>query len=150
MGKQTSTQVQKVVSKSEFVELAQGADHSNAEEVKALYHMATQVDNAELEQIAGADYLELKDGETYILQVLGIDEGAMRDLLDDTKFNDAVVLRNLEEAGGEQINADVVMVSTIKKIKERGVTFPFTIKVFVDGKKGAKGREYKNLQIWKY
>ena len=147
--KDQSKELATVVTKETFVELVNSSDLNNPEEMKGLHVSAMLVKNEELEQIAGNDFIDLKDGETYILLVTGIDKQALTDLADETKTKDCVNLTNLEN-GKEHISGDVVMVSTINKMQARGTEFPFTIKVYVDGEKKGKNGKYKNLQIWKY
>lgn len=145
-----TTAVAKTVTLNEVATIAGNTDFNNPQDLAGLMNAAKFVENSELQMLTGS-YQELKDGETYIFVVTGIVEKAMKSLKEgatDDDLVDAVGLIN--EAQEETINVDVVMVSTVRKLIGRGMTPPFLIKVFVDGQKGSKGREYKNLQIWGY
>jgi len=142
---------EKAVSLQTVAEVTNGIDINNMAEVKNLMQMAKQVDNAELIKVGGSAYAELEEGETYIFIYNGIIPNAMKSLkagATDDDFVDAVSLTN--EAGEETINADVVLLSTCKKLDAMGKKPPYLLKIFVDGMKGEKGRQYKNLQIWSY
>jgi hypothetical protein len=148
--KEVSMQINSVALQT-VAELTAGIDSNNIAEVKNLMQMAKHVDNSELTKIGGAAYAELEDGETYIFIYNGIVPNAMKSLkagATDDDFVDAVSLTN--EAGEETINADVVLLSTARKLDATGKKSPYLIKIFVDGMKGEKGRQYKNLQIWSY
>jgi hypothetical protein len=139
------------VALQQIADRTNGMDVSNVAELKNLMQMAKHVDNEELTKVGGAAYAELEDGETYMFIYNGIVPNAMKSMKEgatDTDFVDAVNLTN--EQGEETVNADIVMLSTARKLDAQGKKPPYLIKVFVDGMKGDKGRQYKNLQIWSY
>ena len=146
-----NTAVAKLVNLQEIAELSNGIDHNNPDEVINLMRMAKNVDNKELVMVAGAPYLEFEPEETVMVIFTGMAIGAMKSLKEgatDEDVTDAVNLIN--EDGLETINADVVMLSTCRKFEAQGFKPPILLKVYCSGKKGTKGREYKDLQIFRY
>lgn len=125
-------------------ELGESNIQSNAD-IKVLIEKAKFIPLDQLEELTGS-YAQLEDGETYIFFCKGIAKDAMKSLKDGEDFNDAVELIN--EEGNDVINADIVLLSTVRKLEANG-KLPCFIRIYVDGKKGAKGAEYKNLVIHK-
>ena len=89
------------------------------------------------------NYLSLEEGESYMVLVKGIT--TIEDTINEAGGDvDAVEL--MLEDGSAAINADIVMVSTAKRMIAAGVV-PCICYIFVKGKKGEKGRQYKDLDI---
>ncbi len=149
--KKTEVAVTGNVSLQQIAELSAGVNPSNPEELKNLMQMAKQVPQNELVMVAGAPYLEFEPEETVMVIYTGIIKGAMKSLKEgatDADVTDAVGLIN--EDGLETINADVVMLSTARKLDAMGFVPPYLLRVYCAGMKGTKGREYKDLQIFRY
>lgn len=153
MAKPVSKEVAKQITKTEFVEIVKQSAQS--QDMRCVYAAAIHVDNKELEVLT-SEYKELEDGETYIFKAVSIAEGALPSK-DASKpagtMVDAVNLMEWDEASQSEkpcINADAVMVSTVKRLAERDGGLPCMIKVYVEGeKKSAKGN-YKDLKIFKF
>lgn len=150
MAKATSnkTGLAKQVTKQQFVELSANTSPDDQTAMQALFEAAKNVDTDELTQVAGNDYMELEEGNTYIFICKGIVKGALpsKDPRKNGDLVDAVSL--IKEDLTETINADVVMVSTVRRQGEAGKTYPCMIKVFVKGMKKSQSGEYKDLDMW--
>lgn len=88
------------------------------------------------------NYLKLETGESYLLLVKGLTE--MEDTINNTGMIEVADL--MTEEGDACINADVVMVSTVKRLIAKGVV-PCIVYVFVKGTSGKAGAQYKALDI---
>lgn len=151
MAKATSkktTDIAKQISKSQFAELAATVSPDDLDGVRDMFKAAKMVNVSELKKIAGDDYAELLDGETYVFICQGILGNALPSKSDPNKLVSAVSL--MTEDGANVINADRVLVSTIERETISGTEWPKMIMIHVKGlKKSAKG-DYKDLEIFLY
>lgn len=141
-----STAVATTTTKAEVVTALGNADLSNAQDIASVLQSAKHVSTSELEMVS-SEYVKLELGETYVFAVTG-----MCDIDDittgDNKPDGAVCL--ITENGTPAINADIVFVSTVKRMKEKG-QLPCMVKVYVEEKeRGGKDNGYKGLQIWRF
>jgi hypothetical protein len=140
-----NTQVANTVSKDAFVQLAASTNPDNHVDMERLFDAAALVPVKEMTKVAGDAYLEFEAGEMIILLCMGIAKDAMPSKKEVGTMVDAVSFRNREN--NELINADAVMVSTVKRLQEQGRTFPMFMNIYCKGeKKSAKGT-YKDLEI---
>lgn len=142
----TTTEVANYVSKSEFAQVAATTSDDDSEGMKKLFAVAKNVNTKELDKIAGDDYFEFEEGETYVLMCRGILKDALPSKRNAGEFVDAVSLQT--EDGIQTINADRVLISTVSRMASD--SFPCLIMVHCKGKKKSAAGEYKDLDIWKY
>lgn len=114
-------------------------------EAGMIAHGSMNIPSGEFEMVSG-NYLKFEVGQTYNVVCLG--------LIDATDFNDKTRIvpegaASLVTSNGvEVVNQDVVMMSTVKKLKEQGKTFPCILRIYNNGvRQNAKGKEYADLQI---
>jgi hypothetical protein len=87
-------------------------------------------------------YMKFETGESYMLLVVGLTE--MEDTINNTGMIEVADL--ITESGDRVINADVVMVSTVRKLIAKNVV-PCVVYVFAKGTAGKAGAQYKDLDI---
>lgn len=115
-------------------------------DAKALFDTA-ELSGSEMWDTVSGDYYKFQDGETVLLLLNGISQ--MESNLEENK-GEFVDVAELEDRNGNKfINGDVVMVSTARKLVERGLT-PCLIRVFCNGKKGTGRKQYLNLEIARF
>lgn len=140
-----NTQVATTVSKDAFVQLAATTNPENHVDMERLFDAAALVPVKEMTKVAGDAYLEFEEGEMTILLCMGIAKDALPSKTEQGKMVDAVSFRNREN--NELINADTVMVSTVKRLQEQGRTFPMFMNVYCRGEKRSAKGTYKDLEI---
>jgi hypothetical protein len=140
-----NTQVVATVSKDAFAQLAASTNPDNHVDMERLFDAAALVPVKEMTKVAGDAYLEFEAGEMVILLCMGIAKDALPSKTEQGKTVDAVSFRNRDN--NELINADAVMVSTVKRLKEQGRTFPMFMNVYCKGEKKSSKGTYKDLEI---
>lgn len=148
--KETSVSKNNSLSLADFNQSVAETNIENNEQIAVLLQRAKFVPTEEL-TLATTSYQKLENEETYIFFVKGIAEKCIKSMSANPtpgeEYTDAVELIN--EKGEDVINADVVMLSTVRKFKAAG-KLPCMVQVYVDGEKGVKGATYKNLVIYRY
>lgn len=140
------------LSKADFVKTIEETTGSpdvqpTNEQIASFIQKAEYVSTSELTNLTGT-YMELKDGETYVVYCRGIIKNAMKKLNGaEGEMCDAVDL--VDRDGNDVINADVVLISTARKL-EANNKVPCFLNIYVDGYKGQKPNEYKNLVIHRF
>ena len=119
-------------------------NENDAEQVTAAFAAVSMMNMADMIQESG-EYLKFIEGEGVVLMVRGITE--MEDTINVPSTGMFDVVEGLTKDSNAFVNGDVVFVSTVKKILAKGIALPFFVTVWNKGTKGAKGREYANLEI---
>ena len=141
-----TTAVATVITKHQFAEIAANTSDDDLDGRAAMFAAAKQVNTKELKKVAGDDYLELEEGETYVFICRGILVDALPSKRETGKLVNAVSLEN--EEGTMLINADTVLVSTVSRMKLE--EFPCMLQIHVKGMKKSGLGSYKDLDIYKY
>ena len=147
MGKQTGV----AVTKTQFLESMGNIDITDFSQIGEMLKLAKNVDYKELQQVSGG-YFEFKDQCTYVLFCSGMTdieplEDTRQEKLNERGMCDAVEL--VDEHGNSYVNADVVMISTVKRLAAKNMV-PCLLHVFCNGTKGETKKKYKNLEIRKF
>lgn len=129
--------------------LAAGIDASDNEQVAGLLSHAMSTGGVGAWDIESSTFIDWKQGELYIVYVDGIE--MFPDKNDDTKEFEGVSLRLMVNGSPltQMANADIVFVSTIKKLIENGKC-PGLVSVYWNGvtkQPDPKRTPYKILDI---
>jgi len=137
---------EKKVVKQEQATTTEVAVFNGSNEVAQLFAAAANLDMVQDFVIETGAYLNFNDGETILAVLNGMTTITNTIANSPTHGEEVEAVELVLRDGSLGVNADIVMVSTAKKIIARGDA-PCLLYIQYDGMKGKKGNEYKNLII---